>query len=73
MDLLKFLNAFADNISVKVIKEYILMDKYWWPGAYSFKFELKTLLECAKEQIDIILSKIEKADKMAQIQNCAQI
>ncbi len=42
------------------------MDKYFWPGAYSFKFELKTLLEGIKEQIDIILYKIDKADKMAQ-------
>ncbi len=40
------------------------MEKYFWPGAYSFKLELKTLLEALKEQIDIILYKIEKADKM---------
>lgn len=44
------------------------MDKYFWPGAYSFKFELKALLECVKEQIDIILYKIDKADKMTQMQ-----
>ncbi len=42
------------------------MEKYWWPGAYSFKFELKALLESVKEQIDIILYKIDKADKMAR-------
>ena len=42
------------------------MDKYFWPGAYSFKFELRALLEGLKEQIDIILYKIDKADKMAK-------
>ena len=35
-----------------------------WPGAYSFKFELADILKSIKNQIDLILEKIEKADSM---------
>lgn len=56
----------ADKKNEQKKKEYNFMDKYFWPGAYSFKFELRALLEGLKEQIDIILYKIDKADKMAQ-------
>lgn len=41
------------------------MENYFWPGAYSFKQDLKTFLIVIKEQIDYILEKIEKADKLA--------
>lgn len=37
----------------------------FWPGAYSFKSDLKAVLQIFKEQIDFILAKIEKADKLA--------
>ena len=39
--------------------------EYYWPGAYSFKSELKVLLEVIKQQIDVIIEKIEKADSLA--------
>lgn len=36
-----------------------------WTGAYSFKLELGSFLKMIREQIDLILEKIEKADKLA--------
>ena len=41
------------------------MENYW-PWAYSFKLELKILLEIIKQQIDTVLAKIEKADAMTR-------
>lgn len=35
-----------------------------WPGAYSFKNEIRLFLEFIKEQVDLILKKIEKADSL---------
>lgn len=37
----------------------------FWPGAYSFKSEIKVLLESFQEQITTVLKKIEEADKLA--------
>ena len=36
-----------------------------WPGAYNFKPELAIVLKMIKEQIELILEKIDKADAMA--------
>lgn len=44
----------------------ILMENCFWPGAYSFKTELKTLLEVLKNEIDIILKKINELDALAR-------
>ena len=39
-----------------------------WPGAYSFKQELKMLFEYLKEQIDIVLFNIAETEKkLAQV------
>lgn len=42
------------------------MENILWPGAYSFKNELKTLLEIWKKEIDIILKKINELDKLTK-------
>ena len=34
-----------------------------WPGAYSFKQEIKLFIEWFKDQIDIILYKIEETER----------
>jgi hypothetical protein len=34
-----------------------------WPGAYSFKSELKSLLESFKDYIETVLRKIEETEK----------
>ncbi len=34
-----------------------------WPGAYSFKNEIKLFTQWFKTQIDIILNKIEETEK----------
>ncbi len=36
-----------------------------WPGAYNFKLDLGTILQVIKEQIEILLEKIDKADAIA--------
>ena len=33
-----------------------------WPGAYNFKLDLGTILKAIKEQSEILLEKIDKAD-----------
>ncbi len=38
------------------------MEYYLWPGAYNFKKEISVLLKFLKEQIDLILKKIEELD-----------
>lgn len=43
----------------------IMEQNFYWPGAYSFKNEIRILLECMQEQIEVILKKIEKADSLA--------
>lgn len=34
-----------------------------WPGAYEFKQEIGLFLQYIKEQIDIIMKKIDETDK----------
>lgn len=34
-----------------------------WPGAYSFKAEIKLFIEWFRNQLDIILNKIEETEK----------
>lgn len=34
-----------------------------WPGAYSFKSEIKLFTEWFKNQLEIILNKIEETEK----------
>lgn len=34
-----------------------------WPGAYSFKTEIKLFVSCFKELLDGVLKKIEEAEK----------
>lgn len=34
-----------------------------WPGAYSFKSEIKLFLESFKEYIETVLKKIEETEK----------
>lgn len=35
----------------------------FWPGAYSFKEEIGLFLEYIREQIDLILKKIDETDR----------
>ena len=34
-----------------------------WPGAYSFKSEIKLFIQWFKTQLDIIMKKIEETEK----------
>ncbi len=34
-----------------------------WPGAYSFQSEIKTLLSTFKDYVEVVLQKIEDAEK----------
>lgn len=38
----------------------------YWPGAYEFKQEIGLFLKYIKEQIDIIMKKIDETDKAYQ-------
>ena len=42
------------------------MENLMWPGAYSFKKDLKALLEVIQQQIEIIISKINELDALAK-------
>jgi len=51
----------------KYIKEKIMEQNNYWPGAYNFQGEIRTLLEYMQEQIVVILEKIDAADELAQL------
>ena len=40
--------------------------EFYWAGTYSFKPEIPMFLRAIKKQIDEILVKIDKMDKMAE-------
>lgn len=40
-----------------------MYQSYAWPGAYSFKSEIKLFVTWFKEQIDALLKKIEETEK----------
>ena len=41
-----------------------MYESYSWPGAYSFKGEIKLFVSWFKEQVDCLLKKIEDTEQM---------
>lgn len=40
-----------------------MYESYVWPGAYSFKNEIKLFVNWFKEQVDCVLKKIEETEE----------
>lgn len=40
--------------------------QFYWAGTYSFKPEIKLFLESIKRQVEEILNKIERSEKMLE-------
>ena len=40
-----------------------MYESYAWPGAYSFKSEIKMFVQWFKGQVDCLLKKIEDTDR----------
>lgn len=46
-----------------------MYESYAWPGAYSFKSEIKLFVKWFKGKIDSLLSKIEETDRKHSVEN----
>ncbi len=46
--------------------DYLMYRYSFWPGTYSFKNEVALFLTAIKDQIDIILNKIEKTEVIGE-------
>lgn len=44
-----------------------MYESYAWPGAYSFKSEIKIFARWFKNQMDILLRRIEDAEKRVSV------